>query len=299
MRGVYTALVTPFDSKNQLDLDAFKRILDDQKNAGIAGVIPCGTTAESPTLSKDEKKKLILTALEQLKGSGVKVLAGTGSNDTAETVEFSRWASDQGVDGLLVVTPYYNRPSQAGLDAHFSAVADAVQCPIMLYNVPGRTGVSMTAETIVRLARHPKITALKEASANLSLTSEILDRLQSAGSKMTVLSGDDATFLPFLSVGAHGVVSVVSNLFPRNMVAIQKHFEAGKIADAIALHQRFHPLFRDLFIETNPVPIKYAMAAVGWCDARVRLPLVSLSSESVEKVNAGLKRCGVTRGVAL
>lgn len=299
MRGVYTALVTPFNSRNELDLEAFKRILQDQRDAGVAGVIPCGTTGESPTLSKDEKKKLILTALDTLKSSGVKVIAGTGSNDTAETVELSRWASDQGVDGLLIVTPYYNKPSQAGLEAHFRAVAEAVRCEVMLYNVPGRTGVSLTAETVAKLAQHPRITSIKEATANVAFASEILDHLRLAGSKMTVLSGDDAAFLPLLSLGAHGVVSVSSNLFPRAMVAIQKNYEAGKIAEAAKLHQRFYPLFRDLFIDSNPVPIKHAMQFAGWCDARVRAPLAALSDAHTEKLEASLHRCEVSKGAKL
>lgn len=299
MRGVFTALVTPFNSKNELDLEAFKRILQDQRDAGVAGVIPCGTTGESPTLSKDEKKKLILTALETLKGSGVKVLAGTGSFDTSETVEFSRWASDQGVDGLLVVTPYYNKPSQAGLVAHFRAVADAVSCPVMLYNVPGRTGISLTAETVTELARHPRITSIKEATANVAFASEILDQLRLGNSLMTVLSGDDAAFLPLLSVGSHGVVSVASNLFPRAMVAIQKNFSSGKISEAVQLHQRFYPLFRDLFIDSNPVPVKHAMALVGLCGPGVRAPLAPLSPAHVEKLEASLRRCEVSRGSKL
>ena len=299
MRGVFTALVTPFNSNNELDLEAFKRILLDQQNAGVAGVIPCGTTGESPTLSRDEKKKLISTALQTLKGSGVKVLAGTGTNDTAETVEFSRWASEQGVDGLLVVTPYYNKPSQAGLTAHFRAVADAVRCEVMLYNVPGRTGVSLTAETVTQLAQHPRITSIKEATSNVAFASEILEQLRNSQCAMTLLSGDDAAYLPLLSVGAHGVVSVASNLFPRAMVAIQKNFAAGRVAEAASLHQRFYPLFRDLFIDSNPGPIKHAMSYAGWCDARLRPPLAMLSAEHRQKLETSLRACGVSAGSLL
>jgi 4-hydroxy-tetrahydrodipicolinate synthase len=299
MRGVFTALVTPFDSKNELDLEAFKRILQDQRDAGVAGVIPCGTTGESPTLSKDEKKKLILTALETLKGSGLKVLAGTGSNDTADTVEFSRWASSQGVDGVLVVTPYYNKPSQAGLTAHYRAVADAVNCEVMLYNVPGRTGISLTAETVAQLGRHPRITSIKEATSNVAFASEILDQLRLSGSAMTLVSGDDAAYLPLLAVGSHGVVSVASNLFPRAMVAIQKCFDSGKTLDAVKLHQRFYPLFRDLFIDSNPVPIKYAMTLAGLCGPAVRAPLAPLSPAHAEKLEASLRRCEVSKGSRL
>jgi 4-hydroxy-tetrahydrodipicolinate synthase len=299
MRGIYTALVTPFTSRGELDLAAYKRILDDQVAAGVAGVVPCGTTGETPTLSTDEKKTLIQTAIAALKGTGVKVMAGTGGNSTAETIEMSRWASDAGADALLIVTPYYNKPSQAGLEAHFRAVADTVKCEIMLYNVPGRTGVSLMAETIVNLAKHPRITALKEATGNVAFSSEILDQLDAAGEKLDILSGDDATFLPMLSAGCVGVVSVSSNLFPRAMVAIQKHLEAGNIAEAQKVHRRFYPLFRDLFIDSNPVPIKHAMGLAGFCDAGLRAPLVRMNATHTAKLEASLRRCGIEKGSRL
>lgn len=299
MRGVYTALITPFDSSNRLDLGAFKKILLDQKAAGITGVIPCGTTGETPTLSLDEKKTLITTALETLKGSGVQVVAGTGGNNTQETVEFSRWASDQGVDGILVVTPYYNKPSQAGLEGHFRAVADAVQCEVMLYNVPGRTGVSIAAPTVAKLASHPRIRSIKEATGNVAYTSEMIDALKSHSVSMDILSGDDATYLPLLCVGATGVVSVASNLFPRAMVSIQKAMDQGNYREAQAIHQRFYPLFRDLFVDSNPGPIKYAMEYVGFCSSRLRLPLAPLSSANSEILRASLAKCGVTEGARL
>lgn len=299
MKGVFTALVTPFTQNNELDLESFKRILKDQADAGITGVIPSGTTGESPTLSLNEKKILIQTCLEILKGTGVKVLAGTGSNNTAETVEFSKWASDQGVDGLLVVTPYYNKPSQTGLQAHFKQVADAVSCEVMLYNVPGRTGVSMTAETISALSTHPRIRSVKEATGNVAFTSEIIDVMAAQGRKIDILSGDDATYLPALSIGAVGVVSVASNLFPRAMVAIQKAMEAGRLEEARTIHQRFYPLFRDLFVESNPVPVKAAMAHAGWCSTDVRAPLVPMSAASMETLRASMARCGVVPGCRL
>jgi len=299
MRGVYTALITPFDSSNRLDLNAFKKILLDQKDAGVSGVIPCGTTGETPTLSLDEKKTLISTAIETLKGSGVRVVAGTGSNSTQVTVEFSKWASDQGADGILVVTPYYNKPSQAGLEAHFRAVADAVQCELMLYNVPGRTGVSIAPATVAKLAAHPRIRSIKEATGNVALTSEIMDSLRTHNVMMDILSGDDATYLPLLCVGATGVVSVASNLFPRAMVAIQKAMDQEKHREAQAIHKRFYPLFRDLFVDSNPVPIKYAMEYVGFCGARIRAPLAPLSTANAEVLRASLAQCGVTEGARL
>jgi 4-hydroxy-tetrahydrodipicolinate synthase len=301
MRGVFTALVTPFLENGQVDLEALRRLLKDQAHAGVAGVIPCGTTGESPTLSLDEKKKLITTALEELKGTRVQVIAGTGSNDTHETLELSRWASDAGVAGLLVVTPYYNKPSQRGLEAHFRAVADAVGCDVMLYNVPGRTGISLTPETIVRLAEHPRIIALKEATGNVAFASEVIDQLHQAHRSMTLLSGDDATYMPFLAVGGAGVVSVASNLFPRAMVALQQAMNEGRLDDARALHQRYYPLFRDLFVESNPVPIKAALQSVGFCQNHVRAPLVNLSEASQATLNRAMERCGfqLARGALL
>ena len=295
MRGVYTALVTPFGPKGELDLNAFRAILQDQRDAGITGVIPCGTTGETPALTLEEKKLLITTALETLKGSGIKVIAGTGSNTTADSVEFSRWASELGVDGVLVVTPYYNKPSQAGLEAHFKAVADAVRCEVMLYNVPGRTGISLTAATVAKLATHPRIRSLKEATGNVAFTSEIIDTLKQTGSTLDILSGDDATFLPLLSVGAVGVVSVASNLFPRAMVAIQKAMDQGNFREARELHQRFYPLFRDLFIDSNPVPVKYAMERIGLCGSRVRAPLAPISPANAEILQKSMDRCGLNK----
>lgn len=296
MKGVYTALITPFDRSGRIDLAAFKRIVADQKDARVAGIVPCGTTGESPTLSFDEKKLLIETCVQELKGSGVKVVAGTGTNDTAETIETSRWASEAGVDGVLVVTPYYNKPSQTGLESHFLKVADSVNCEVILYNVPGRTGVSLTAPTITRLAAHPRIRSIKEATGNVEFTSEILDSLSVSGASMDILSGDDATFLPALSVGAAGVISVASNLFPRAMVAIQQAFESGRAGESLALHRRYFPLFRDLFIESNPGPIKVAMSAAGWCEPHLRAPLAPLSATSAETLMKSLARCEIQKG---
>jgi 4-hydroxy-tetrahydrodipicolinate synthase len=296
MNGVFTALITPFDSKGDLDLKAFRLIVEDQISAGVAGIVPCGTTGESPTLSNGEKQTLILTALEMCKKTSVKVIAGTGSNDTRETAEFSRWASGQGVHGVLVVTPYYNKPSQQGLVEHFLAVAQEIHCELILYNVPGRTGVSLAARTVCELAEHPRITTIKEASGNPALTSEIIHCAHAHGRKIDVLSGDDATFLPLLSIGARGVISVASNLFPRAMVDLFKAFEAGKYGLATEIHQRYYPLFRDLFLDSNPVPIKYAMNFAGFSGSKVRKPLMEMSAENLEQLRASLKDCGIQLG---
>ncbi len=298
MRGIWTALVTPFKENLEIDWEAFRAILEDQKAAKVAGVIPCGTTGESPTLSVDEKKKLIQVTLEVMKGSGVGVVAGTGSNSTPETVELSRWASSQGVDGVLIVTPYYNKPSQAGMEAHFHAVAEAVTCTVVLYNVPGRTGVNLAPETIAKLAKHPRIRALKEATGNVALTSEIRSHLKLAGQKLDILSGDDATFLPLLCVGASGVISVASNLFPRAMVALQEAFEKGDQKKALELHDQYTPLFRDLFVESNPVPIKAALQHTGFCGPTVRPPLAPLGAESRKRLGLALEHGSIPAGSA-
>ncbi|MGE0614281.1 MAG: 4-hydroxy-tetrahydrodipicolinate synthase [Bacteriovoracia bacterium] len=293
--GIWTALVTPFNDRGQIDWDAYAKSLKLQAEGGVNGVIPCGTTGESPTLSAEEKQKLITTTLEVLKGTPIQVAAGTGSNDTQETIEFSQWASKlsvggQKLAGLLVVTPYYNKPSAAGLERHFTAVADAVDCPIILYNVPGRAGISMTGETIAKLARHPKIPALKEATGNVSFTSEVIDHLGELAKNFSILSGDDVTFLPLLSVGATGVISVASNLFPKEMVALYHAAQKHDYPRAAQIHQALYPVFRDFFVESNPVPVKFAMAKTGICGPYVRAPLAPLTSASEQKVLAAVKK---------
>ncbi|OFZ81568.1 MAG: 4-hydroxy-tetrahydrodipicolinate synthase [Bdellovibrionales bacterium RIFOXYD1_FULL_53_11] len=297
MKGVWTAVVTPFEENGGIDINAFRKILHDQADAGVAGVVVGGTTGEAPALTNEEKKTLVQAAIKELGGGGAGVVAGTGTNNTRDSVEFSKWASDAGCSGVLVVTPYYNKPSQTGLEAHFTAVADAVSCEVILYNVPGRTGISITAETVMRLSAHPRIRTLKEATGNVAFTSEILDALSLAGRRMDVLSGDDATFLPLLSVGAAGVISVASNLFPRAMVGLYKAFIEGRTQEALEIHARYYPLFRDLFVESNPVPVKYAMAHARWCRPDPRAPLAPLSEESVRKLQASLDRAGIRKGM--
>lgn len=299
-RGVWTALVTPFKSDLSVDLEAFKRLLRDQREAGVAGVIPCGTTGESPTLSEAEKKTLIETALREMEGSPTRVFAGTGSNDTATSVDLSRWAAQAGAHGVLVVTPYYNRPTHAGMLKHYFAIAEAVSgrtCEVMVYNVPGRTGVSLAAPTITALAEHPSIRSLKEATGNTAFASEVLWALREAGRSIQLLSGDDATYLSFLAVGGVGCVSVASNLFPRAMVTLQKAFEAGDLRAARALHDRYYPLFRDLFVESNPGPIKAALASQGRGMGGLRPPLADLTPASRETLARAIQACGLQAGV--
>lgn len=289
IQGVYTALITPFQETGAIDERQFKRLLDQQAEAGIQGVVVCGTTGESPTLSLEEKKSLITTAVQHLQKSPVRVFAGTGSNDTTKTVEFSRWASDQGVDGLLVVAPYYNKPSQKGLLEHFRAVADSVNVPIMLYNVPGRTGVAIHPETTFQLSQHARIQAMKEATGDVTQVSELLHRTRQNEAPFQVFSGDDSCFLASMALGASGVVSVISNLFPKEWVQLFHSTTAGRWDEARELHQRFYPLVRDLFIESNPSPAKTVYSALFGASAKVRAPLVPLQPANAETLMRSLR----------
>ncbi|MDJ0838095.1 MAG: 4-hydroxy-tetrahydrodipicolinate synthase [Acidobacteriota bacterium] len=291
--GVWTALVTPFDDSGRIDLDAFIRILHRQAEAGVHGVIPCGTTGEAPALTTDEKKQLIRTAVNELRGSETRVIAGTGSNNYDMTYELSQWASAEGVEGILVVTPYYNKPSQDGLLTHFRSIADAVECRVVPYNVPSRTGVCFSVETIVALAAHPRIVALKEATGDLGFCSNIQDHLFEAGLHLDILSGDDATFFPLVCVGASGVISVTSNLCPEAMMQLYRAVSHGSLEEARKRHWDLYPLFRDLFVECNPVPVKFAMARAGLINGKVRPPLASLTSVSAEKLERALRHCRV------
>ncbi len=292
-RGVWTALVTPFDDAGGLDLNAYRELLRRQADAGVHGVIPCGTTGEAPALSTEEKKTLIAIAMEELAGSPTRVIAGTGSNNFDMTLGLSRWASDQGVDGILVVTPYYNKPSQAGLQEHFRSIADAVACGVTLYNVPSRTGVSLSVETIVALAAHPRVVALKEATGSMAFGCEIVNELALQGHLLDLVSGDDASFFPLMCIGARGVISVTSNLCPQSMLELYDAVEGGDLKAARRGHQALFPLFRDLFVECNPVPVKYAMAFAGLCRPRVRRPLAPLTRNSRELLRRALQRCQV------
>ncbi len=279
--GIWTALITPMHQDGAVDFETYRKLIKRQVAGGVQGVVPCGTTGESPTLSEEDRKRLISLALEETKGTATKVLAGTGGNDTSKTVAFSRWASDQGAAGLLVVLPYYNLPTQEGLVKHFSAICDAVECDVMAYLTPKRTGVTLHAETIAMLAKHPRFRAIKDSTGSITSPMETLDRCREAGVTIQMLTGDDINFLPSLSIGSVGVVSVSSNLIPAEMVAIWKAFLSNRREEATKLHQRYYPLFRDLFVETNPAPIKAAMHAEGLCQPTLRLPLCEMQPKSL------------------
>ena len=275
--GAYTAIVTPFDRKGRVDYDKFRELIELQIAGGIDGIVPVGTTGESPTLDFSEHKLMIETAVKTAKGR-IKVIAGTGANSTTEAVELTDFAARVGADGSLQVTPYYNKPTQEGLYRHFSMVAD-LGLPIVLYNIPGRCGVEIALETVFRLARHPKVAAIKEAAGSVARVSQI-----TGNCNLTVLSGDDPLTLPMMISGAKGVISVAANVEPKPVADMVHHALAGRWAEAAALHRKFTPLFSDLFLETNPIPIKAAMAMRGLIEETYRLPLCEMSPRNREKL---------------
>jgi 4-hydroxy-tetrahydrodipicolinate synthase len=280
-----TAMVTPFDAEGRVDLALAGRLARYLVEEGSDGLVVCGTTGESPTLSWQEQVQL-LEAVRQAVGPGVKVLAGTGSNCTAEAVEATREAAAAGADGALVVVPYYNKPPQEGLEAHFRAVAEAApELPLMLYNIPGRTGCSMAPGTVARLMDCTNVVSFKAASGS---TDEVTQLRLACGARLAVYSGDDALTLPMLSVGAVGVVSVASHLVGRRIRAMIEAQLSGRNAEALGQHEQLLPLFRALFATTNPIPVKAALEASGWPVGAPRLPLVPLSAAMRDDLNQTL-----------
>ena len=271
--GVYTAIVTPFKD-DKIDYDAYFNLLQRQIDSGISGVVPCGTTGESPTLDYSEHSELIQKTVEVCKGK-IKVIAGTGSNSTKEAIELTVHACKDGVDGILSVNPYYNKPTQEGLFRHFSSIADASTVPIMLYNIPGRTAVNLQPDTIRRLSEHPNIQSLKEATGDLGQMSKTISLLSES---FTVLSGDDNLTLPLLSIGGKGVVSVVSNIFPKKVKSLVDSYLRGDIEQSRKIHYSLLNLFSMAFIETNPIPVKAMLSWMGLCKNELRLPMTPLSS---------------------
>jgi 4-hydroxy-tetrahydrodipicolinate synthase len=285
--GCTVALVTPFRA-GEVDYPALLSSVDWQIGHGITILSPVGTTGESPTLSHDEHERVIAAVVERAAGRA-KVLPGTGSNSTAEAIRLTRFAAKTGASGALVVAPYYNRPSQEGMYAHFAKLAESVDLPIVLYNVPGRTGRNVDPETIERLSKIGPIVAVKEASGSLDQVSEILVR-----TNLTVLSGDDSLTLPMLAVGAEGVVSVAANVVPTEVIAVVDTFRAGRLDEARAAHLKLFPLCRDLLsLGPNPVPLKAAMALLGRSNGELRLPLTPLEPKGLETLRRGLVRFGL------
>ena len=282
--GTITALVTPFRN-DQIDEAAFTRLIEGQIAGGVDGIVPVGTTGESPTLNHAERRQVIELAV-QTAHRRCQVIAGTGSNSTRDAIAHTQEAEAIGVDGALLVAPYYNKPSQEGLFRHFAAIAEATSLKLVLYNIPGRCGVDISADTVVRLAQTcPNIVAIKEASGSVDRVSELVGRLPDG---FTVLSGDDSLTLAFLSVGAAGVVSVASNLFPAEVAQMVRFALEGRAEEARQLHQKFFALFKDIFIEPNPVPAKTILAWRGMMSAECRLPLVEMSEANTARLRKTL-----------
>ena len=284
-RGTFTALVTPFRN-GDVDLAEFEKLIEAQIAGGVDGIVAVGTTGESPTLTHDEREQVISLAVKVAKGR-CQVLAGTGSNSTAHAIADTKAAEKMGVDGALLVAPYYNKPSQEGLFRHFQAIAQSTSLPIMLYNIPGRCAVDIGADTVVRLAEACRnIVSIKEASGSVERVGELRIRLPES---FTILSGDDALTLPFMAAGAVGVVSVASNLFPAEVSALVRTFTSGDVKRAREMHGKMFPIFKDLFIEPNPVPAKTALSWRGAMSAEVRLPLCEMSEPNQARLRKTLE----------
>jgi len=288
-RGSFTALVTPFKDE-QLDVAGLQKNIEFQLRNGTSGLVACGSTGETPTLSPDEWETVIATTVAAV-NKKVPVVAGTGTNSTAKTIDLTRRAEDLGVAAALVASPYYNKPTQEGLYRHFRAVSESVGIPLMLYNIPGRTGVNILPETFERVCRDcPGVKAVKEAAGNVDQASEIILR---CGERLTLLSGDDSLTLPMMAVGAKGVVSVLSNIVPKDVAQLCDHMLNSRVADALVLHQRLLPLAKALFVESNPIPVKTAMHMLGMPSGPLRLPLCEPSEASKKVIEEALRKYGL------
>lgn len=290
LAGTYTALVTPFQ-RGEVDYEALGRLIDAQVAAGVAGVVPCGSTGESATLSQSEHQKVIAFTIERV-ARRIQVIAGTGSNSTIESVHLTRFAKDQGADAALLIAPYYNRPTQEGLHAHYAAVAEAVDLPIVAYNIPGRSAVNIEPETLARLAEIPHFVGVKDASGSLDQVSRTVDL---CGPDFAVLSGDDTLTLPILSVGGRGVIAIVSNLAPERLSGLVDAWLRGDAATARKLHYELLPLMRAMVLETNPIPVKAALALMGSISSEIRLPLTPLTSAHAQRMEDVLASAGLFR----
>lgn len=281
IQGLYTAMITPFTSQGELDLDGFKNNIRFQLESGVDGLLPLGTTGETPTLSNEEKEDLINVVVSEVAGQ-IPVMIGTGSNCTKTTIENTKTAKDLGADIALIVTPFYNKPTQEGIYRHFKAVSEAVDIPIMVYNIAGRTGTNIETNTLVRMKNEiPNIVGVKEASGSIGQAGEVIHAAQNK-EDFIVMSGDDAMTLPMMSLGAKGVISVCSNLFPKELKTLTNYALQGDFKKAAEIHFKFLPFFKAAFIESNPIPIKKAMNLKGHAAGHCRLPLCELSKENEE-----------------
>jgi 4-hydroxy-tetrahydrodipicolinate synthase len=286
--GTATAIITPFKDDGSVDEDGLRRLVDFQEANGIDVLVPCGSTGESATLSHEEHIHVVSIVIDQAKHA--KILAGAGSNSTAEAIDLSKKAADLGADGLLSISPYYNKPTQEGIFQHFKAISEAVDIPLVVYNVPGRTGSNMTAETTLRLAQLPNVVGIKEASGNMTQIQSIVAKKPK---DFEVLSGDDGLTFPMIALGCNGVISVAANCCPRSMHQMVELCRKERFIDASAIHYRLMPLFRDLFIESNPIPIKYVMKRLGYGNGKLRLPLTELTPEHRPVLDADIAELGL------
>lgn len=283
IRGVLPALITPFTRDNKVDKEGLQQNIEFLIENGVSGIVPCGTTGESATLSIEEHEKVIEIAIEW---STVPVVAGTGSNNTTEALELTRSAMDAGADAALLITPYYNKPNDRGMLAHFKKIANEVDIPIILYNVPSRTGINLKPEVVAELAKEGNIIGVKEASGNLDQVTKILELTQDED--FVVLSGDDGLTLPIMALGGDGVISVVANVAPKLTVSLVEAFRRGNMEEARRLHLKLAPLIRAVFLETNPIPIKKAVELIGLPAGELRLPLAFMSNENEQKLKTAL-----------
>ncbi len=288
--GAITAIVTPFKN-GQVDENALRDLIEFQIAAGIDGIVPCGTTGESPTLSHDEHDRVIEITIDAVK-KRVPVIAGTGSNSTSEALRLTRHAYDAGADGALIACPYYNKPTQEGLYQHFELIAKTVPIAIVPYNIPGRTGINMMPELVARLSKISNIVGIKEASGSLKQMNDVLDL---CGEAFDVLSGDDGFTLPLMAIGGKGVISVASNVAPADMAALVDAAEAGQMAKARQLHKKLSPLFDVLFVEVNPTPVKAALAMMGKIEYEYRLPLCKMAQGNYEKLRKVMTSYGLVK----
>jgi 4-hydroxy-tetrahydrodipicolinate synthase len=287
--GTYTALITPFRN-GQVDYDGFRKLIEAQIVGGVDGIVPVGTTGESPTLSHEEHRDVIKAAVEIAAGR-IKVVGGTGSNSTEEAINLTQDAEKAGADGALIVAPYYNKPSPEGLYRHFHAIAQATKLPIILYSIPGRCGIEISVPVVARLAKDcPNIVAIKEAGGTVERVSQLR---QAVPDTFEIISGDDSLTVPFISVGAVGVISVASNVAPAQVSELVRAARDGQMARAEQLHRRLYPLFKNLFIESNPAPAKYALSLTMNLSPELRLPLVEMSEENRQLVRGTLAELGL------
>jgi len=286
--GSLVAIVTPF-RKGKIDEQTFSSLIEWQIANGTNGIVPCGTTGESATLSHEEHHRVVELTVE-IVNRRVPVIAGTGSNSTDEAIALTRHAKQARADGALLITPYYNKPTQEGLYRHYKAIAEAVDIPLVLYNIPGRTGVNMLPATIARLSAIKSVVGVKEGSGSVQQASDIV---QMCGERLTVLAGDDALTLPMMAVGGKGVITVTANIVPADMANLVKTFMAGKVDEARRLHIKLSPLFAALFYETNPIPVKEALGMMGKIDPELRLPLCAMATDTRDKLARVLKDMGL------